>query len=118
MDTWLQLTFPKKIISCIGPKILTTDSTVGHKEYLNDVALRTVPHSCRLSTADTILLFMESVNTTNITVYILQCVTDMNLDILQNYPKVPIQHHFHTQDWTLQTIWSELNVAPYKPEGL
>jgi len=94
----LQLTFPKKIMSNIGLKILTIDSTVGHKEYLNDVAARTVRYSCRLSTEGTALLFTVSVNNTNITVQILHCVTVLNPDSLQHFPQVPLQHHFHTQD--------------------
>jgi hypothetical protein len=75
VNTTLPLTFPKEIISCIWPKILITDSPVDHKEYLNDVALCTVRYSWCLSTAGTTLLFTQSVNSTNITLHILQCVT-------------------------------------------
>jgi len=38
-----------------------------------------------LSTADTALLFTESVNSTNFTVHIFQCVTVMNQDSLQHF---------------------------------
>ena len=107
------LPFKKKVyISCISPKIHTTDSSVEHKEYLNYVALRTLRYSWRFSTVGTTLLFTESVNNTNITVHILQCVTVMNQDTLQHFPPVPHQHHFHTQDCISQTVWAVLKVAP------
>jgi len=80
VNTALPLPFPKKIISCIWPKPLITDATIEHKQYLNDVALCTVRYSCRLSTAGTTLLFKQSVNNTNTTVHILQCVTVMEQD--------------------------------------
>ena len=78
---WLNI-----IISWIWQKIPTTDTKVEYKQHLNDVALCTIRYSCRLSTQRTTLLFTESVNSTNITVHILQCVTVMNLDTLQHFP--------------------------------
>jgi len=81
---------------CIWPNILITDATMQHKQYLNDVALRTVRYSCRLSTAGTTPLYTQSVNSTNTTVHILQCFTVMNLDTLQHFPpgsiSTPLSH--------------------------
>jgi hypothetical protein len=94
----------KNSISFIWPKTVIADSSVDHIQYLNDVPLRTVRYSCRLSTADTTLLFTQSANSTNITVHILQCVTVMNQDTLQHFPHVPLQHQFHTQDCISQTV--------------
>ena len=92
VNTALPLPFPKKIISCIWPKPLITDATTEHKQYLNDVALRTVRYSCRFSTN----LFTHSVNSTNTTVHILQCVTVMDLNTLQHFPpgstSTPLSH--------------------------
>ena len=67
-------------------KTLITVYSVDKKQYLNNVPLRTVRYSCRLSTAGTTLLFTQSVNSTNITVHILQCVTVMNQYSLQHFP--------------------------------
>ena len=86
----LTLTIRKKniyiYILCIWPKLLVTYFTIKHTQYLKDVSLRTARYSCRLSTAGKDWLFTESVNSTNITVHIFQCVTVMNLDILQHFP--------------------------------
>jgi hypothetical protein len=57
-------------------------------------------------------IFTQSVNNTNITVHILQCVTVMNLDTLQHFPQIPLQHHIHTQHCISQTVWTDLKVAP------
>ena len=63
-----------------------------HRHYSNDVALRTLRYSYRFSTN----LFTHSVNSTNITVHILQCVTVMNLNTLQHFPpgstSTPLSH--------------------------
>jgi hypothetical protein len=112
VNTTLTPTFPKKIISCNWPKILITDCPVDHKEYLNNVALRTIRYSWCLSTVGTTLLFTQSVNSTNITVHILQCFSVMNQCTLQNFGQIPLQHHSHTQDCISQTVLSDLKVAP------
>jgi hypothetical protein len=87
-------------------------STIEKKQNLKDVALRTVRYSWRLFTVGIALLFTESVNSTNITVHILQCSllgTRIHCNI---FPQVSFQHHFLTQDCISQTVWSDLKVAP------
>jgi len=98
VNTTLTLTVRKKIISFIWPNILFTDSTIEGKQCLTDVALRTVRYSCRLYSAGTALLFAVSVNSTNITVHIFQCVTVINVDPCSIFPQDRIQHNLHTQD--------------------
>ena len=106
------LTFRKKIISSILPKILNTVSPVDHKQHLNDVTLRNARKSWRSYTAGTTLLFTNSVNNTNITEHIFQCVTVLNQDTLQLFPSIPLQQHIHTQDCISQTVRSELSRVP------
>ena len=79
------LTLQKNYILHLA-KTLITDSTTEQKQYLKYVALRTVRYLQRLSTEGNTLLFTESVNSTNITVHIPQCVTVMNQDTLQHFP--------------------------------
>jgi hypothetical protein len=79
----VKLTFPKNYF-------LHLAETTYHRQHcgpqtvLERCALRTVRYSWRLSTVDTTLLFTDSMNSTNSTVHILQCVTVMNQDILQH----------------------------------
>jgi len=82
VNNLLALIYKNLIISSIWPRILTADPTIEHKQKLKDVALRTVRYSWRSSTAVKTLLFTQSVNSTNITVHILKCVTVMNQDTL------------------------------------
>ena len=91
------LKFQKRFYLTSGQKyVLKTDSPVGHKPYPNDDALRNVRYSWCLSTAGTTQLFMQSVNSTNITVYALQCVTVMNQDtsqhLLPGSTSTPLSH--------------------------
>jgi len=76
------------------PKCREFESRYGYWEYSMTNSFR--PHcgtgvdtdyeTNLLSTAGTALLFTESVKSTNITVYILQCVTVMNQETLQHFP--------------------------------
>ena len=98
-----------------------TDYPVDQKQYLNNFALRTLRYSWRLSTASTTLLFTESVNSTNITVHIPQCVTVMNRDTLQRFPpgstSTPLSHtRLHLADslvWLKGRSWSETLIHLY-----
>ena len=88
-----------------------------HRPHYRD---QTVPERCFIAHCSLLMTFIcfrhsfistQSVNSTNITVHILQCVTVLNQDNMQHFPQVPLQHHFHTQGCISQTVRSDLKVA-------
>ena len=101
----------QNFICCMWPKILIADCSVDHRHYLNYVAVRNVRYSWRLSTAGTTLLFTESVNSSNIILYI-QSFSVLNRTICKHFPHVPLQHQFHTKDCISQTVGSDLTITP------
>ena len=82
-----------------------------HKQYLNYVALRTVRYSWRFPTVDTTLLYIQSVNNTNITVHNFNVSLLWSRTLCNISSPVPHQHHFHTQDCISQTVRSDLKGA-------
>jgi hypothetical protein len=103
------LTFPKK--KSIWPKIHDTDYNVEHKKYMNDVALGTGLYSWPL-----LLQAQLYCSRSQYTAQTSQCVS-FNVSMLWTrtlcniFPKLPPQHHFHTQDCISQTVWADLKVT-------
>jgi hypothetical protein len=93
-----------------------TDSTIGHKQYLNDVAWPTVRYPWDLESADKTLLFKESPNCINYTVRVFQCVNALNQDALQHYSQGTISTPLHHTTLHLTNVLVWLN--PLKPNDL
>jgi len=110
----LYLTIWKKYmyIFCIRPKILISYSLMDHRPYPNDVAFRTVRCSWCLYTVGRSLLFTQSVNSTNITVLSFNVSLFWTRTLCNIFSKVPLQQHFHTQDWRLTNGLVRLKYRP------